>query len=459
MVAGSAHAATVAVRFGPAGDLGAVGLMVPGKGPTVTRAETLAALGELPRCEGRCDYLIYVSLPPRESRHNVTRYRVAIAGTGYEGGLLLSSHTRIPGLLAADDVGATARALARGEQPPVTARPDRDAGAELRVLDRRLARAHDARDSATLLMVSLLTVYGLIGLVKRSRLFALAAVLVPPVAMVTALILSGVGAGRPSIVLTALGVATAAGSLAASALLRDDRALGAAFVLFLLAYLIVMWTWPVTNSLAVIGPHPDGGGRYYGVTNEMSTLMLAPALLAGCLLGRAVLLPVTALALVTVGASFSGADGGGVLTLVAGFLMLGLRMTGRLEWRRVTVATGAAAALAFAFVGLDAAFGSSHVTRAVGGGPDDVLGDWGHRLHVSWDGVTSSWYHVLLMLIALAALVFVATRRPRFAVVDALLVAIVVSLLVNDTPVDVAGFGALSAVTLWSWRRAEQGVE
>lgn len=435
---------------------GAVGLLVPGRGPTVSRKETLKALGTA-ACGDNCPIRIVASLPPPGEHHNVIRYPVAIVGGGYHG-LLVSDRTRIPGLIAAFDIAPTVRALQEGKTPPVTSRTDPDAPRTLERLDRRIGRAHDARDPAMLLMISLLVAYGLAGLFLGSRLLARAAVLVPPVALACSLVLSGAGAERPGLVVTVLGVVTGIGSLAASALLRNPRALGAAFVALLLAYLVVMWAWPETNSLAVIGPHPDGGGRYYGVTNEVSTLLLAPALLAGALLGRALFVPVAALALVTVGASFSGADGGGAVVLLAGFLVLGLRMSGmKLTWRRLVLVGVVTVALALAFVGLDAALGgSSHVTRAIGGGPGTILGDIGHRLHVSWDGATGSWYRVLLMLIALAGLAWAGTRKPRSAVVDALLVAIAVSLVVNDTPVDVAGFGALSAMTVASWRRTER---
>jgi hypothetical protein len=458
--ASNVNAATVRVSTkGPIPRGGAVGLMVPGRGPTVSRRETLGALGTLPSCR-RCDISIFVGLPPPGKHHNVKRYPVTFVGGGYRG-LLVSSRTRIPGLISAFDIAATAKALQRGEKAPVTARADSDPGETLARLDTRLTRAHDARDSATLLMVSLLTVYGLLGAFFRSRFLARTAVLVPPVALACSLALSGAGAERPTVVLVLLGVVTGLGSLAAAALLREPRVLAGAFVALLVAYLVVMTAWPVSNALAVIGPHPDGGGRYYGVTNEMSVLLLAPALVAVALLGWAWFLPVAALALVTVGASFSGADGGGAIALIAGYLALAVLLSGAaLTWRRLAAVAAVTVGLGFAFVGLDAAFGgSSHVTRAVGGGPGTVAGDLGHRLRISWDSATGSWYHILLMLIALSALVWVGTRRPRSAVVDALLVALAVSLLVNDTPVDVAGFGALSALTLWSWRRAERGVE
>ena len=39
---------------------------------------------------------------------------------------------------------------------------------------------------------------------------------------------------------------------------------------------------------------------------------------------------------------------------------------------------------------------------------------------------------------------------------EALLAALAVSLVVNDTPTDVAGWGALSALVLWAWARSDE---
>src|SRR5262249_11046238 len=70
------------------------------------------------------------------------------------------------------------------------------------------------------------------------------------------------------------------------------------------------------------------------------------------------------------------------------------------------------------------------------------------RLHLSWASVTRAWYSAALFLGCAGVLVWVATRRPRHASVDAMLVAVVVSLLVNDTPVDVILLGALGCLAL-----------
>jgi hypothetical protein len=51
-------------------------------------------------------------------------------------------------------------------------------------------------------------------------------------------------------------------------------------------------------------------------------------------------------------------------------------------------------------------------------------------------------------VICIVALIWVATRRPRARVVDAFLLAIVVSLVANDTPQDVLFWGAITGVGL-----------
>jgi len=52
--------------------------------------------------------------------------------------------------------------------------------------------------------------------------------------------------------------------------------------------------------------------------------------------------------------------------------------------------------------------------------------------------------------------VMFALLRPRVAALDALLVALVVSLLVNDTGADVLGYGALCCAVVWTWGKLAQ---
>jgi len=200
--------------------------------------------------------------------------------------------------------------------------------------------------------------------------------------------------------------------------------------LFFPAYLAVLVVSPETQSLALLGPHPWGGGRFFGMSNELETLVIAPALVLG--------LAAAPLVLLTVGWSRAGADGGGLLVLLAAYVWL----TGRPR-----LAAGAALVLALAFVLLDAATGgSSHVTHSVLHG--EVFHDFVHRWRVSWHGLTGTWGRIVQDIVCIAALLWVASRRPRARLVDAFLLAIVVSLVANDTPQDVLFWGAITGVGL-----------
>jgi hypothetical protein len=296
----------------------------------------------------------------------------------------------------------------------------------------------------------------LLTLATHATALARATFLAPSALIAAAVALSAAGVASPGAAVLAVALAGAAGALGGGLLLRPRLPLAfglAALFAFLFA---VMWAKPEWNTLAVIGPHPDGGGRFYGVTNEVETLLLAPALVLGALAG-AFLLPLVALVLAAgIAASRVGADGGGLVVFLAGFLVLWLRIR-PVPALRAAAATGVAVGAALLLIGIDAATGgSSHVTDAVGGGPGSLLGNLGHRLHLSAAAIGSTWNAALLFSLGLAALVVLALQRPRLALLDAYLAGIVVSLLVNDTPADVAGYGALAALGLWLFARSEE---
>ena len=164
---------------------------------------------------------------------------------------------------------------------------------------------------------------------------------------------------------------------------------------------------------------------------------------------------VAAAALVAVGGSRFGADGGGLLVLLAGYAVLIARLGRfRATLPRTAAVAAALALVALALVGLDAALGgSSHVTDAAGGGPQELLSDLWHRLRLSWTRVTDDWGPALVAVASIAVLARIATRRPRRPLTDALLVAIAVSVVVNDTPGDVLGVGAAAAFAVSRWER------
>jgi len=433
LVLAPAAGAQVHVVADPWAHGGAIGLLVPGHGVTVTRA---GALAELAKQRPPAGVEVYVALPPPGRTHNIRRYPIAVVGAGFSG-LLTSSATRIPGLVSIGDLDR------------LSSQPDSNPRATLERLDRRLHQAHDARNGGILVvMFSGLVLAGL-ALLFRSAWLARAGVLSIPASLSAALLISALGGSRPAATITALAVLTVAAAIGLARLPLPAVVTG-----FLALYLVVLAAWPEVNALAIVGPHPDGGGRYYGITNEVETLLLAPVLVAA----TTWFWPVAALALANMAWSKAGADGGGILVFAAGLATLRLRLTGRrLTVRRAAVIAVFAIALGLALVGIDAALGgSSHVDRAVGGGPVHVLGVLGHRLRVSWDGAARTWYSALIAALTGGACLIFAFLRPRVAALDALLVALVLSLLVNDSPVDVFGFGALGCAVVWTWGRLAQ---
>jgi mono/diheme cytochrome c family protein len=448
----------------PAGGGSAVGLYVPGTGRTVSRARAIAALrrgtveSDLGMPDGKILVdlafgvpaqplrpAVYISLPPPGEHPNTKRYGLMILGAGYHG-ILTSDSTRIRGLVSIADIAPTAVALQEGRSPPIRSEPDRDASEDLRALDTRLSRVH--HDRGWVFVTVVLTIIALAVFAPR------AAALGGASAMTASLLLSWAGATRFGLVISAMAVLTITFAIAGSLRRRIIPMVVAAF---LAAFTIVLAVDPELNSLAVLGARPDGGGRFYGVGNQVETLLLPPVLVAVAIGGLRWLVPLAALALAAVGWSKAGADGGGVLVFATALGVLGLRLRGlSLTPRRLALVAMAVLVIALAFVGLDALLGgSSHVTRAVGSGPDSLLGSLGHRIHLSWASATDRWYRSLIFLSCLAAIVLMVTIRPRRATVDALLAGLAVSLVVNDTPVDVIGLGALGCLVLVRWESVD----
>jgi cytochrome c551/c552 len=239
--------------------------------------------------------------------------------------------------------------------------------------------------------------------------------------------------------------------------LRRRAAVPLLVAAFFVAFLVVLAADPSLNSLAVLGAHLDGGGRFYGVTNQLETLLLAPALVAAAAAGLAWLAGFGLLVLVTIAWSRAGADGGGLIVYAVAFSVLAVRVRRlALTPRRVVALAVGVVALAFALVGIDAALGgSSHVTHAVGTGPGSVLGDVGRRLHLSYLTVTSSAGKGTEFAIGLAVIVAIAAFARRGPLLQAFLIGIAASFLVNDSPVDVAFLGALGCWTIARWESVD----
>jgi hypothetical protein len=476
-LAAPAQAARVSVLVVPPFDpqayagRGAVGLFVPGAGETVTRRAALASLvrgkvepsvlGGAPSGKplislGRrpAGVTIYVALPPPGRHANTRRYPIAIVGGGYRG-ILVSRSTRIRGLVSIADVAPTARALTDGKKPRIRSSPDNRAAADLRRLDRRLRQTHDVRLWATLILVGSVLGGALLAFCFRSEYLGRAGVLAAPAVLAGSLLLAAAAVTRPWVVAVSL-IGLVIGACLALAAVRG--ALPWALLALVVVYLVVFAAWPEVNSLAAIGARPDGGGRFYGAGNLTETILLTVSLEAAALLGGLWIPVVFLLSLVTVGWSRAGADGGGIVVLVVAFGVLAARMYDiRFTVRRVVLgALGVAVAVA-AIVGLDAATGgSSHVTHAFRRGPVSLAEELAHRVHISAASVGSSGMQAAVFAVSIVALVVLWTRPPRFPAGDALVAGIAVSLLVNDSPGDIASAGALSYAVLWAYERVRQ---
>jgi hypothetical protein len=452
---------------------GAVGSMVPASGSSVSRQTALLSLthGKLENSllggkpAGKplialggppAPVTIYVALPPPGKHHNFRRYPIAIVGGGYRG-LLLSSATRVPGLVSIADVAPTVRALQRGEKPILTSRRAADAPRELTEQKARLDAAHFARKRSTRVLIGLVFGFGALAWLFRRPFFARAALLAVPAMVLGSTIASALHVEHS---IWWWSGAIALGLTVPLALAAPTPTLfGLALAALLGAYAVFLGVSSATVSLAAIGPHPEGGGRFYGMTNQVETLLLAPALALGAVVELPLLAVVAPASLVVVGWSRLGSDGGGLVVYAAGFAALALLgARGRITIGRAALAAAGVIAVGLALVGLDALTGgSSHVTHAVGGGPGRVSSDLGHRLHLSWRGIVNKTDHLEIAAVSLATLVVLSVLRPRSRTLDAFLVALVVSLLVNDSGFDVLRFGALVAIAIFTWSRVAPG--
>jgi hypothetical protein len=442
---------------------GAVGLLVPDAGPETSRARALAALergkvrnsllGENPSEPRLVEAVIaasppsgpaiVVGLPRGGTQSNDRRYPIAVLAPGYRG-LLTSDSTRIPGLVSIVDVAPTA--VGRGGKLGSTA--DDDPVAALSTLDSQITEHRNAK--TPFLLVSLALILALAAFLPRAVLPGFAAILFANVGL-------GIGGSTEAWV----AVLVVALFVAASLPLTRLPLVAHGFVLagVLVAYLLAMGIDERWIAFSPLGPTQNA--RFYGLSNLLSTLLLVPALAGAAILGRALGMgafgAVAALALVTVGGSQFGADGGGVLVLLAAYAVLVLSRYG--ATRRTLVVAGVVSAVLVVAV---AAGGGSHVTDALGSGPAGLAEDFWRRLRLSWLRATAGWGVGLLVGGGIAALALLALRERR-PLMTAYLAALAVSLLVNDSPNDVilaglAGFVVLSSAPGIARRAGERAM-
>lgn len=432
---------------------GAVGLLVPGAGPETSAALAHAALthgvarnslrGGLPEgpplvavSTGRLGSVagpaIYVGLPEGARQPNNRRYPILVVGPGYTG-VLTSGSTRIEGLVSIADIAPTAR----GEPGALGYEPREEAAADLLALDRRIRENGRVRLPAELVACALIVLLALV----------LPAAAVPAVAAVLLANLAIVIAGLSSFwaVLAVVALAAALGGPLLAFTWTTTLRLGLGLAATVTGYLLALG---LDSSVAVSPFGPWQNGRFYGLSNLLETFLLVPALAGAALLtariGWAAFAGVALLSFVTIAGSRFGADGGGAFVLAAGFAVLGVLLAGARR-RALLVAVAGSVALALGLLAVDAVTGrESHVTRALQDGPSQLTHDLGDRVSLSAARATQHWYVTLLIvgLLLLLAILVVRTLARHGASREAgvalsLAAALVVSLLVNDSPNDV----------------------
>ncbi len=399
---------------------GAAGLVVPDAGPQTSEARARASLecgevvnslrGRPPSCEQPLVRIdpeapLRLELPRGGLRPNDRRYPIVLRGAQ---GLLTSDSTRIPGLVAIADI-------AHGRVRVV---PAADPVAYLERLDERISENAYARIRASLLAAGILAALALAA--PRAAVAGFVGVLAANLA------LGAAGVSAFWAVMLAIGLAAAAGGPLLSRLPLVPLSIAV-----LAAYLGVLAAEGTWVALSPLGPTQNG--RFFGLSNALETLLLVPALVGAS--RRVTFLPASALAVVMVAGSSFGADGGGAVVLVVAYAILAAGLFGpRLAVPAVAAIAGAAA-LAIV-VGP-----STHVTSAGSGALLD-------RVRLSLDRLADHWVSALVTALALAALALLAWRGPRRPLPLAFAAAVVVSLIVNDSPAEVAVGGLVGYLTL-----------
>jgi hypothetical protein len=441
---------------------GAVGLLVPGTGPTTNRRQALA---QLVRGVRQDSYLggvpagppllsasaatgtpsrprtIIVTLPPKSERPvaNDRRYYVVVLGGGFHG-LLVSKTTRIPGLVSVVDIAPTALGHLRGS---LTSTPSKHAVATIKSLN---AQIH-ANNRLKLAALIVLGCFALLLAAVRPR----AALTMIPVALLASIAIGALHITNEVAILTVLIVSMLAGGLVLARVLRSDWGLLALFLGVLLAYAYLLVRRPEWVAVSPLGPTQNS--RFWGIGNQLETLLLAPILAGAAIAGRRFgVLGFGAfgvLGLVLMTDNRFGADGGGAIVLGVALAFLGAR-TFRLGWRGFALLLAASAAVVLKIVSsnLDSS-GPYHLRSAFGHGFAGLWAVARNRVPLSYVPALHNWPVVmplaLWFAVTFAVAVYLAKRRPARDFLFALGLATLTSLIVNDSAMYVVT-GAVSVL-------------
>jgi hypothetical protein len=431
---------------------GAVGLLRPSYGPTTNRRRALAELvrgtevnarlGGVPKGKPlintnkaplypNCSNCIVVQLPPRgRPIPNDRLYRIAVIGRGFHG-LLTSPTTQIRGLVSIVDIEPTD--MGRSSATSLSWTPSKSTASlgQLSRLDHAIGANNRLKFAALFILAGVLLALALLGL--------RAAVTAVPAALLVNLAL-GVGQVSNEVLLcAAISAGTVLVAFALARLCRSESALLALYGGVVALYAFLMVTRPEWQAVNPFGPTQNS--RFWGIGNQVETLLLAP-LLAGAFLARRrfgivgfVLFGVFGLVVMT--DNRFGADGGGAIALGIALAVLGTRLF-KLGARGFVglLASAAFAVLWIVSRGL-AHPGPNHLRSAFSDHGAGLLSSLESRWPLSYLPALHTWQLVVPLLFVLAASFALAWRFARQQSTRDLLlafgVAIVTSLLVNDS--------------------------
>ena len=443
---------------------GAVGLLVPGVGPTTNRRQSLAEmlrgeevnarLGGVPRgprlitaslatgWPTGCCYII-VSLPPRGApQANDKLYPIIVMGRGFHG-LLTSATTRIPGLVSIVDIAPTALGHERGT---LLSTPSANPMSALASLGRQI-HANNRLKLAALIVVACF-----IALLAAVR--PRAAITAIPAALLSSILLGGAQVTNEVAILAVLIVGTVLGGLALGRLCRTDGRLLALFVAVILLHLWLLAARPEWVAVTPLGPTQNS--RFWGIGNQLETLLLAPLLAGAALAGRRFgalgFSAFALLALVLVTDNRFGSDGGGAIVFGVAFAFLGAR-TLRLGTRGFLTMLLASATVVLGLVWSNLqAGGPDHLRSAFSHGVSGLVAVAENRVPLAYQPAITDWTMLLPLaiwfLVALAVSIRLARRPGARDLVLAIGIALGTSLLVNDSAAYelIGGVAALFAV-------------
>jgi hypothetical protein len=442
----------------------AVGLLVPGAGAETSRRLALASLTHgldlnaavhtptLGRPLVRVvdsDFIpltqntIVLALPTNTKlQRNDQRYPIAVVLPGYSG-LLTSATTRIPGLVSIADVLPTAQGHLRGALGHVASA---DPVEELTALDARIHSNNRLKLPALLIITGALL---LLMLVRPGA--AMPALLA---ALLTSLVTGAAGVSNETLICAMIATGTVLGGLLISRLCSDDRRMLAAIVLVLLVHVVLLATRPEWVAVSPLGPTQNS--RFWGIGNQIETLLLAPVVVGASLASRRFGLvgfgAFAVFALVLITDNRLGSDGGGAIVFGVALAFVGAR-SHRLGARGFATMLGIAATIVLAVITLNLrAPGPDHLRSAFSSGISGIGAVLVDRVPLAYLPIVHEWplfvslASVLVVVFGIA--VYIADRHARKLVL-AIGLALVTSLLANDSAVYevAAGVGVIAAVS------------